>query len=119
MGVILNYLLFDDTEESLAGAIALSAIIVLIYTVAGGLYSVAYTDCLQAAVGWTGCCVFAFYVIAKEPVSAVSCECFVFACVDMWRAILISCRCRIDSRLPALGSRDTFIPMTRRARCTR
>ena len=119
MGVILNYLLFDDTEESLAGAIALSAIIVLIYTVAGGLYSVAYTDCLQAAVGWTGCCVFAFYVIAKEPVSAVSCDCFVCRLCRNMRAILISCRCCIDSRLPALDFRDTFIPMTRRARCTR
>jgi len=48
------------------GAIWFSAAVVLIYTVAGGLYSVAYTDVLQATVGWTGCCALAFYMIGNS-----------------------------------------------------
>lgn len=66
MGAIISYLLTISQE----GAIWLSAFLVLIYTVAGGLYSVAYTDVLQAAVGWTGCATLAFYMIANSEESA-------------------------------------------------
>ncbi|KAL7531840.1 hypothetical protein ACHAXR_004270 [Thalassiosira sp. AJA248-18] len=62
MGAIISYLLTISQE----GAIWLSAFLVLLYTVAGGLFSVAYTDVLQATVGWTGCVTLAFYMIANE-----------------------------------------------------
>ena len=41
----------------------MSAALVLLYTIAGGLFSVAYTDVLQAAIGWIGCSALAFYMI--------------------------------------------------------
>lgn len=63
MGAIISYLLSISQE----GAIWLSVSIVWVYTVAGGLYSVAYTDVLQAAVGWTGCATLAFFMIANSP----------------------------------------------------
>lgn len=66
MGVIISYLL-DITKEA---AIAISAILVLLYTVAGGLFSVAYTDVMQAAVGWIGSITFAFYMIRNSKLSA-------------------------------------------------
>lgn len=66
MGAIISYLLTMSQE----GAVWLSAFVVLIYTVAGGLYSVAYTDVLQAAVGWTGCATLAFYMIANQEPNA-------------------------------------------------
>ncbi|KAL7464244.1 hypothetical protein ACHAXS_004588 [Conticribra weissflogii] len=62
MGAILSYLLSISPE----GAIWMSAALVFAYTVAGGLYSVAYTDVVQAAVGWLGCMTLAFYSIANE-----------------------------------------------------
>ncbi|KAL7537859.1 LOW QUALITY PROTEIN: hypothetical protein ACHAWF_005920 [Thalassiosira exigua] len=68
MGVILNYIFCCNTQESLGGAVAISVIIVL--TVAGGLFGVAYTDCLQALIGWTGCCTLAFYLIKNEKMNA-------------------------------------------------
>mgnify|MGYP002019485545 CR=1 FL=1 len=34
------------------------------YTVAGGLVSVAYTDCLQAMIGWAGLVVGSIWVMA-------------------------------------------------------
>jgi Na+/proline symporter len=48
----------------------ISAILVLLYTVAGGLFSVAYTDVMQAAVGWIGSITFAFYMIRNSKLSA-------------------------------------------------
>jgi Na+/proline symporter len=48
MGVITSYLW--GTSEELG--IWVAAIIVWAYTVSGGLFSVAYTDVLQGAVGW-------------------------------------------------------------------
>jgi len=62
MGVILSYTLGMSQE----GAIWLSAFLVLMYTIAGGLFSVAYTDLLQATVGWIGCVTFAYYMIANN-----------------------------------------------------
>ncbi|KAL7468369.1 hypothetical protein ACHAXS_008592 [Conticribra weissflogii] len=66
MGSILAYLL----TMTPTGAIWMSAVLVFAYTVAGGLYSVAYTDVLQAAVGWLGCMILAFYSIKNEKLKA-------------------------------------------------
>jgi len=40
------------------------------YTYAGGLVSVAYTDVLQGALGWTGCVIMAYWFITSEEDSA-------------------------------------------------
>jgi hypothetical protein len=40
------------------------------YTVCGGLYSVAYTDVVQAAIGWSGVVVSTFYLIANADFGA-------------------------------------------------
>lgn len=66
MGTILSYLL----GMSQTAAIWMSGALVLLYTIAGGLYSVAYTDVLQAAVGWIGSVTFAFYMISTEKSAA-------------------------------------------------
>jgi Na+/proline symporter len=66
LGTIINYLLDFGQEE----AIWLSAALVLLYTIAGGLFSVAYTDVMQAAVGWLGSLCFAFYMIKNSELSA-------------------------------------------------
>jgi len=66
MGAVLAYLL----TMTPTGAIWMSAVLVFAYTVAGGLYSVAYTDVLQAAVGWLGCMTLAFYSIKNEKITA-------------------------------------------------
>ena len=62
-GAITSYVW--DIDETLA--IWLAAIIVWAYTVSGGLFSVAYTDVVQGMLGWSGCIVTAFYLIANEP----------------------------------------------------
>lgn len=41
--------------------------IVWLYTVSGGLFSVAYTDVAQGIMGWSGCIVFAYWFIANAP----------------------------------------------------
>ena len=66
MGAIINYLLGMSQD----GAIWLSAALVLLYTIAGGLFSVAYTDVLQAAIGWIGLSTLAFYMIDNAEDSA-------------------------------------------------
>jgi len=48
MGVITGYL-WGVNE---AGAVWVAAVIVWMYTVSGGLFSVAYTDVVQGTVGW-------------------------------------------------------------------
>lgn len=60
MGTIIHYLYGGI---SLTGAIWVSAVVVLVYTITGGLFSVAYTDVFQATVGWLGCITLAFYMI--------------------------------------------------------
>ncbi|KAL3929736.1 MAG: hypothetical protein SGBAC_012080 [Bacillariaceae sp.] len=66
LGAILNYLLDFGAEE----AIWLSAALVLLYTIAGGLFSVAYTDVMQAGVGWLGALSFAFWMIKNSELEA-------------------------------------------------
>jgi len=66
MGTILSFLL----GMSQTAAIWMSAALVLLYTIAGGLFSVAYTDVLQAAVGWIGSITLAFYMISNAENSA-------------------------------------------------
>jgi Na+/proline symporter len=66
MGTIISYIV----DISQGAAIAISAILVLLYTIAGGLFSVAYTDVIQSVIGWIGCCTFAFYMIRNAKDSA-------------------------------------------------
>lgn len=66
MGAIISYVI----GVTQAGAIWIAALLVLLYTIAGGLFSVAYTDVVQAAVGWIGCMTFAFYMIRNAENSA-------------------------------------------------
>ena len=62
MSAILSYLWGMDE----AGAVWLSAFIIWSYTFTGGLFSVAYTDIVQGAMGWSGCLVAAYYLIANQ-----------------------------------------------------
>jgi len=62
-GVITAYL-WDISETT---AIWVAAAIVWVYTVSGGLFSVAYTDVVQGLMGWSGCLVMAFWFIHNEP----------------------------------------------------
>jgi hypothetical protein len=55
---------------SQTSGIYLSAIIVWIYTVSGGLFSVAYTDVVQGVIGWSGCIVAAYWFIVNSEESA-------------------------------------------------
>jgi hypothetical protein len=55
------------TEEN---GIWTAATIVWAYTVSGGLFSVAYTDVVQGAIGWSGAIVTAFYLITNEDPNA-------------------------------------------------
>jgi Na+/proline symporter len=66
MGAILHYV----SPISQAAAIWLAASLVLLYTISGGLYSVAYTDVVQAAIGFIGCVTFTSYMIANSEESA-------------------------------------------------
>lgn len=66
MGAIISYVVGISQSAS----IWLSAVLVLLYTIAGGLFSVAYTDVVQATVGWIGCVTFAFYMIRNSEDSA-------------------------------------------------
>jgi Na+/proline symporter len=66
MGAIISYVVGIPQT----GAIWISAVLVLLYTIAGGLFSVAYTDVVQAAVGWVGCVSLAFYMIRNSEDSA-------------------------------------------------
>jgi len=66
MGVIISYVVGVSQDA----AIWISALLVLLYTIAGGLFSVAYTDVVQAAVGWIGCTTFVFYMIRNAENSA-------------------------------------------------
>jgi len=60
MGAILQYISPDiDASQG----VWVAALITLVYTACGGLYSVAYTDCIQSVIGWTGCLVTAFWII--------------------------------------------------------
>jgi Na+/proline symporter len=66
MGNILCYVL----DVPLMGAILTTSFLVWTYTISGGLFSVAYTDVAQGIVGWSGCIVCVFYLIANEEIRA-------------------------------------------------
>ena len=66
MGNILSYVL----DVPLTGAIWTTSFIIWAYTISGGLFSVAYTDVAQGIVGWSGCIVCVFYLIANEEIRA-------------------------------------------------
>ena len=66
MGAILGYL-FDITETA---AIFIAGIICLAYTACGGLFSVAYTDVVQSAVGMIGCSPCAYWLIGNADKEA-------------------------------------------------
>lgn len=66
MSVIISYV-WDIEEEA---AIWTATAVVWAYTISGGLFSVAYTDVLQGAIGWTGCMVLAFYMIKNSDPNA-------------------------------------------------
>ena len=66
MATILSYLLGLSQQAG----VWISAVLVLLYTIAGGLFSVAYTDVLQAGIGWIGAITFAFYMIYNSELSA-------------------------------------------------
>jgi hypothetical protein len=66
MGVILAYV-WGMTVEA---GIWTTSCIVWAYTVSGGLFSVAYTDVVQGLMGWSGCVVFVYWMIANAEPSA-------------------------------------------------
>lgn len=63
---VLNYTLDFGEAES----IWLAAASVLLYTIAGGLFSVAYTDVMQASVGWLGAVSLVFWLIRNSELAA-------------------------------------------------
>jgi Na+/proline symporter len=62
IGVITGYLW--GINES--GGIWIGSAVVWSYTVSGGLFSVAYTDVFQGAIGWVGCLATAYWFITNE-----------------------------------------------------
>jgi len=64
-GKIVSHLFFNQENE--IPGIWIAAGCVWLYTVAGGLFAVAYTDIGQALIGWTGMLVGASYIIAYMP----------------------------------------------------
>jgi Na+/proline symporter len=51
-------------------AVFVAAAVLWIYTVSGGMFSIATTDVVQGIFGFTGCAVVAFYLIANESPNA-------------------------------------------------
>ena len=66
-GKIISHLFFNQSNE-LPG-IWICAFCVWLYTVTGGLFSVAYTDIGQALIGWTGMLAGAIYIMTNFPSS--------------------------------------------------
>ena len=66
MGAIVGYL-FGVTD---AGAVFISGLICLAYVASGGLFSVAYTDVVQSAVGMIGCLAVAGWLISNAEKEA-------------------------------------------------
>jgi Na+/proline symporter len=65
-GKICSYLWGTSSET----AISVAALVVWLYTVSGGMFSIAYTDVVQGVFGFSGCAVFAFYMMGAEKLSA-------------------------------------------------
>jgi hypothetical protein len=63
-GKILGFLLSVDSPIL---GIWIAAILIWLYTIAGGLFSVAYTDVGQAIVGWTGFIVGTIWILNNMP----------------------------------------------------
>ena len=66
LGIIQAYV----WNISVSASIWIAAAIVWGYTVCGGLFSVAYTDVVQAIIGWSGVVVAAFWFIANAKEDA-------------------------------------------------
>ena len=66
-GKILKYLFGFDNHWA---GIALSTFAIWLYTIAGGLLSVAYTDVGQALIGWTGLVVGSAWIMNNMPAAA-------------------------------------------------
>ena len=66
MAKILAYLFDLDITDG----VFLSGIIILVYTACGGLFSVAYTDVIQSAVGMTGCLAAVYWIIKNAEFEA-------------------------------------------------
>ena len=66
MAKILAYLFDLDITDG----VFLSGIIILVYTACGGLFSVAYTDVIQSAVGMTGCLAAVYWIIKNAEYEA-------------------------------------------------
>jgi Na+/proline symporter len=62
MGVVLAYVYGISTNAG----VWTSASLVWGYTVSGGLFSVAYTDVVQGVMGWSGCIVLVYYMLANS-----------------------------------------------------
>jgi len=56
-------------ENKIAG-VWICTVVIWAYTVAGGLFSVAYTDVVQASIGWIGLFVGTIWVLTNMPSSA-------------------------------------------------
>jgi len=67
-GKVISHLFFDQGNE--IPGIWICAICVWLYTVAGGLFSVAYTDIVQACLGWIGMLVGAGWIMNNMPTAA-------------------------------------------------
>ena len=66
LAVIVSYVF--EVDEKLA--VYVSSAIVWAYTVSGGLFSVAYTDVVQGAIGWSGCLALTFHMITQTTPNA-------------------------------------------------
>jgi Na+/proline symporter len=64
LSVILSFI--TDGALSTGGSVAIGAAVTFLYTCAGGLFSVAYTDVVQAALGFTGLCVGTWWMLANN-----------------------------------------------------
>ena len=63
MSVIFGYVY----NLSLIPSVFISGAIMLVYTLCGGLFSVAYSDVVQACIGITGCLVTAIWFMSNSP----------------------------------------------------
>ena len=66
MGFITSYV-WGISQSS---GIYLTAAIIWLYTVSGGLFSVAYADVIQGAIGWSGCIVASYWTIVNTSENA-------------------------------------------------
>jgi Na+/proline symporter len=65
-GKICGYLWDTDSTT----AICVAALVIWLYTVSGGMFSIATTDVVQGTFGFTGLAVLAFYMLKNEDPKA-------------------------------------------------